>query len=94
MLFKITRSQIFIPGCVEKKLEFCYFRVMLQVPAEASRSNQQSSSRTETNERNQEIGNFSDPTPSNLSMLTRCFNETFTDLYLRVSHLLFKLNIH
>lgn len=56
------------------------------MPTEANRS-QQPFLRTETNDRSQESGNFSDPTPSNLSMLTRCFEKMFTDLYLRVSYI-------
>jgi len=60
------------------------------MPTEANRCCQQPFLRTETNDRSQETGNFSDPTPSNLSMLTRCFEKMFTDLYLRVSHLLLK----
>lgn len=59
---------------------------MLQVPSEANRCGQQSYLRTDTNDKSQEVGNFSDPTPSNLSMLTRCFEKMFTDLYLRVSY--------
>lgn len=59
---------------------------MLQVPSEANRGCQQSYLRIETNDKNQEVGNFSDPTPSNLSMLTKCFEKMFTDLYLRVSY--------
>ncbi|KAL6430648.1 hypothetical protein ACFW04_006912 [Cataglyphis niger] len=55
----------------------------VHMPSEANRCCQQSYLRTETNDKSQEVGNFSDPTPSNLSMLTRCFEKMFTDLYLR-----------
>lgn len=60
----------------------------LQVPTESNRYNQQSSSRAETdwNDKSQEVWNSSDPTPSSLSMLTRCFDKIFADLYLQVSH--------
>lgn len=36
-------------------------------------------------DRGQEVWNLSDSTPSSLSMLTRCFDRIFTDLYLQVS---------
>ncbi|XP_067212436.1 baculoviral IAP repeat-containing protein 6 isoform X3 [Linepithema humile] len=57
----------------------------IHMPTETNRCCQQSFVRTETNDRSQEAGNFSDliDTPSNISMLTRCFEKTFTDLYLR-----------
>ncbi|KAM0728904.1 Baculoviral IAP repeat-containing protein 6 [Formica fusca] len=55
----------------------------VHMPSEANRCCQQSYLRTETNDKSQEVGNLSDPTPSNLSMLTRCFEKMFTDLYLR-----------
>ncbi|KAG7200149.1 hypothetical protein KM043_000587 [Ampulex compressa] len=55
------------------------------VPPESSRYCQQPVTRTETgwNDRSQEVWNSSDPTSSSLSMLTRCFDEIFTDLYLQ-----------
>ncbi|KAL0100417.1 hypothetical protein PUN28_019635 [Cardiocondyla obscurior] len=56
---------------------------IIHVPTEANRCCQQPFLRSETSDRSQESGNFSDPTPSNLSMLTRCFEKMFTDLYLR-----------
>jgi len=67
------------------------------MPTETNRCCQQSFLRTETNDRgNQEAGNFSDlllDTPSNISMLTRCFEKTFTDLYLRVSQGIVKVRL-
>ncbi|EFN66625.1 Baculoviral IAP repeat-containing protein 6 [Camponotus floridanus] len=55
----------------------------VHIPSEANRCCQQSYLRIETNDKSQEVSNFSDPTPSNLSMLTKCFEKMFTDLYLR-----------
>ncbi|XP_011349517.2 baculoviral IAP repeat-containing protein 6 isoform X2 [Ooceraea biroi] len=55
----------------------------IHAPTETNRCCQQPFLRAETSDRSQEVGNFTDPTPSNLSMLTRCFEKMFTDLYLR-----------
>lgn len=60
---------------------------MLQVPTDSSRYSQQSSppkTDTDWSDRSQETWNSSDSTPSSLSMLTKCFDKVFADLYLQV----------
>lgn len=64
------------------------FICTLQMPTESSRSGQQSSmpkTDADWNDRSHETWNSSDPTPSSLSMLTKCFDKIFADLYLQVS---------
>ncbi|XP_035734374.1 baculoviral IAP repeat-containing protein 6-like isoform X2 [Vespa mandarinia] len=57
----------------------------IHVPIETNRFCQQASPRTDSSwtDRGQEVWNLSDSTPSSLSMLTRCFDRIFTDLYLQ-----------
>ncbi|XP_066597963.1 baculoviral IAP repeat-containing protein 6 isoform X2 [Prorops nasuta] len=56
----------------------------IQAPAtESSRSNSQSRTEPGFNDRSQDIWNSTDPTSSSLSMLTRCFDRIFSDLYLQ-----------
>ncbi|XP_076667240.1 BIR repeat containing ubiquitin-conjugating enzyme isoform X2 [Andrena cerasifolii] len=57
----------------------------IHVPAESSRCSQPSSSKVDSgwNDRNQDVWNSSDTTSSSLLMLTRCFDQIFTDIYLQ-----------
>lgn len=60
------------------------------MPMESNRPGQQSSmpkTDADWSDRSQETWNSSDPTPSSFSMLTKCFDKIFTDLYLQVSDL-------
>ncbi|XP_032684948.1 baculoviral IAP repeat-containing protein 6 isoform X6 [Odontomachus brunneus] len=58
----------------------------IHMPMESNRPGQQSSmpkTDADWGDRSQETWNSSDPTPSSFSMLTKCFDKMFTDLYLQ-----------